>query len=205
MLLLAGRAWLVTHVDWTRRRCVVEATDLPGLARWGGLGGGLSFEITRGMRDVVLGVDPSGVRLSRRANAVLADLRATRACQVADESTVLCNDTDGDLLWWTWAGTVANRTLHASLPGVVDPRQRIGDQLIRLRPGDALSEASGALDASAAVPLTSPQVDDPAVRGLKFSSALPPELAIATVAERLGDPVRARAVLVEPRASRSGL
>ena len=47
------RAWLVTHVDWKRRRCFVEATDLPGQAKWAGLGGGLSFAITRGMRDVL--------------------------------------------------------------------------------------------------------------------------------------------------------
>ena len=34
VLLLAGRAWLVTSVDWKRRRCFVEATDLPGRAKW---------------------------------------------------------------------------------------------------------------------------------------------------------------------------
>ena len=45
---LAGRAWRVTYVDWKRRRCFVEPTDLPGRARWSGTGGGLSFEITRG-------------------------------------------------------------------------------------------------------------------------------------------------------------
>ena len=49
VLLLAGRAWLVTYIDWKRRCCFVEPTDLPGRARRGGLAGGMSFEITRGM------------------------------------------------------------------------------------------------------------------------------------------------------------
>ena len=49
VLLLAGRAWLVTYIHWKRRCCFVEPTDLPGRARRGGLAGGMSFEITRGM------------------------------------------------------------------------------------------------------------------------------------------------------------
>jgi ATP-dependent helicase Lhr and Lhr-like helicase len=63
VLLLAGRAWLVTYIDWKRRCCFVEPTDLPGRARWGGLAGGMSFQITRGMRDVLVGDEAAGVQL----------------------------------------------------------------------------------------------------------------------------------------------
>lgn len=33
-LLLAGRSWQVTYIDWSRRRCFVEPVDGGGKARW---------------------------------------------------------------------------------------------------------------------------------------------------------------------------
>jgi ATP-dependent Lhr-like helicase len=198
VLLLAGRAWLVTHVDWKRRRVYVELSDLPGRAKWGGDSGGLSFDITRGMRDVLLGADPAGVALSRRAAAVLADLRDHHSGHVADEGTVLRRSSDGDVHWWTWAGSAANRTLHASLD-IVDPRQRIGDQVLRLRHGIDLRVAAAELRGSKVAELVEPSVDHHALRGLKFSAALPEALATDTVARRLGDRDGAGTVLREDR------
>ncbi|MEV7385946.1 hypothetical protein [Streptomyces sp. NPDC091215] len=46
--------------------------------------------------------------------------------------------------------------------------------------------------------LVLPDVDRRAVRGLKFSAALPERLAVATVAARLADFESARSVLDEP-------
>ncbi|MFZ2238527.1 MAG: hypothetical protein WAV90_03165, partial [Gordonia amarae] len=34
VLLLVGRSWKVTHIDWKRRQVFVEATDIVGMARW---------------------------------------------------------------------------------------------------------------------------------------------------------------------------
>ncbi len=60
LLLLGGRTWRVTYIDWRRRRCYVEPADGRGKARWNSARGpsGLSFELVRGMRDVLLGVNP---------------------------------------------------------------------------------------------------------------------------------------------------
>lgn len=79
VLLLGGRTWLVTQVDWKRRRCWVEATELPGRARWSGSGSGLSFAISRGVRDVVLGTDPGGVTVSRRDDHAVRGLKLSAA------------------------------------------------------------------------------------------------------------------------------
>ncbi|MEU9822875.1 DEAD/DEAH box helicase [Pseudonocardia alni] len=198
VLLLAGRAWLVTQVDWKRRRVHVELSDLPGRAKWSGDGGGLSFEITRGMRDVLLGEEPAGVHLSKRAVTVLNDLRDHYEGLVAEDATVLRRSADGDLHWWTWAGAAANRTLHASLD-IIDPRQRIGDQVLRLRHGTDLRAAASALRGGRVQDLREPAVNLHALRGLKFSAALPESLATATVASRLGDPTGAAATLREDR------
>ncbi|MGQ0480084.1 MAG: DEAD/DEAH box helicase [Pseudonocardia sp.] len=202
VLLLAGRAWLVTHVDWKRRRCHVEPTDLPGRAKWDGQAAGLSFEITRGMRDVLLGADPPGVRVSKRGAAVLAELRDHHIGLVDLDATVLSRSADGDVHWWTWAGSAANRTLHASLD-VVDSRQRIGDQCLRLRHGIDLREAAARLGDAGSAELRDPAVDPHALRGLKFSAALPTHLAARTVSARLGDDSAARRVIGESRSLRA--
>lgn len=189
----------MNHVDWKRRRCVVEPTDLPGKAKWSGSGGGLSFELTQGMRDVLLGADPAGVRVSRRGAAALSELRAHHGGDVADGATVLRRSPGGELHWWTWAGAAANRTLRASLGGLVDPAQRSDDRVLRLRGGDDPRRAATMLGEQAEMDLVEPVVNDHAVAGLKFSAALPPEMARSTVATRLGDEEGAAAVLAQPR------
>lgn len=116
--------------------------------------------------------------------------------------TVLRRTGDGDVHWWTWAGTAANRTLQASLGDLVDLRQRIGDHVLRLRHGDALADVAALLDATDPATMRRPAADARAVDGLKFSASLPRALAVATVAERLGDTEAAREVLDEHRVLR---
>lgn len=197
ILLLAGRAWRVTDIDWIRRRCHVEATDRPGRARWAGIGSGLSFEVSRAMRDVLLGVDPGGVTISKRATAALAQVREELGQTAARSSTVLQASEIGRVRWWTWAGSAANRSLHATLGDLAEPRQQIADAWVDLR--SDLSEREAASAVGAMTTLQMPAVDERAVLGLKFSAALPPALAEATMAKRLGDEAAAQEVLGEGR------
>ncbi|GDY33050.1 DEAD/DEAH box helicase [Gandjariella thermophila] len=197
VLLLAGRGWQVNHLDWQRRRCYVEPSELPGRASWLSWGDGLSFDVTRGMRAVLLGAELPGVALTRRASAALNDLREQHASHVTLEGTLITRSGKGDLRWWTWAGTAANRTLHASLPAVVDERQRIGDSALRLRPDLSLDDAARILRQPSDLRL--PDINEKALAGLKFSAALPEDLARETVAARLADTTGAATVLDEPR------
>ncbi|WP_443678367.1 DEAD/DEAH box helicase [Mycolicibacterium gilvum] len=196
LLLLGGRSWKVTHVDWERRRCFVDPVDGGGKAKWSGVPGGLSYEVTRGMREVLLGSAP-GVTFTTRAVNVLADLRSSYSDSVSADRLVVRLPDDSTGRWWTWAGTKANRTLQASLPAVVDPRQRIDEKSVRLLPGVSVQELSSAL---ADVQWRSPNVDTNALRGLKFSSALPEALAKETLSARLGDVANAAIVMAESRA-----
>lgn len=194
VLLLGGRSWTVTHIDWERRRCFVEVADGGGKAKWSGTSGGLSFEITRGMRDVLLGVTPDGVTFTARATKILAELRSTYSGNVLADGLVVRIPDDSAGRWWTWAGTAANRTLQASLPSVIDRRQRIDEKSVRLLPGVTVQEISAAI---AAAEWSDPAVDANALRGLKFSVALPTELATRTLSARLGDMPCAQAVAAE--------
>ena len=195
-LLLAGRSWRVTHVDWERRRCFVEPAEEGGRAKWTGSGTGLSYDVARGMRAVLLGSSPAGVTLTARAAKVLAALRQNYSDSVSDDRLIVRLPDGSQGRWWTWAGTAANRTLQASLPTIVDPRQRLDEKSIRLLPGVTVQELSSAL---ADVEWREPAVDEAALRGLKFSAALPRDLAMDTVGARLGDIGSARSVVGETR------
>lgn len=196
ILLLAGRSWNVTHVDWERRRCFVEPAKEGGKAKWSGSGAGLSYDVARGMRDVLLGALPRGVTFTARASKILAALAQTYCDNVSVDRLIVRLPAAAQGRWWTWAGTAANRTLQASLPGIVDPRQRIDEKSIRLLPDVSVAQLSAVL---ATVEWSDPPVDEAALRGLKFSAALPRELAIHTLGARLGDIPSTMSVVGEPR------
>ncbi|MFC8847190.1 MULTISPECIES: DEAD/DEAH box helicase [unclassified Micromonospora] len=196
-LLLAGRSWRVTYIDWRRRRCFVEPADGGGRARWSGSGWAyLGFEMVRAVREVLLGADPP-VRLTRRAVDRLARERSEMTHLVHPGGTLVVREREGDLRWWTWAGFRVNATLTATLSEIVDPVGRFDDRSIRLR-DDLTPAAWRMLTADAADRLCLPDVDEKALAGLKFAAALPERLAVATLAARLADSGGAAAVLAEP-------
>jgi ATP-dependent Lhr-like helicase len=194
-LLLAGRSWGVSYVDWKRHRVFVEATDSGGVAKWQtATVRGLSYQLTQSMREVLLGSDPAA-RLTRRTQAALAELRETEDRLTHPEATVITRH-GRDVRWWTWAGFRANATLAAWLPDAADPLQRPSDAFVRLR-HDLTNE--GWNQARQLIRKDNlPSVSTAAVRGLKFSTALPNNLATHVLAARLADPDGARSVLTRP-------
>ncbi|WP_328934067.1 MULTISPECIES: DEAD/DEAH box helicase [unclassified Streptomyces] len=198
-LLLAGQSWQVTYIDWSRRRCFVEPVDGGGKARWGGAGSvrTASYELARAAREVLLGADPP-VTLTERARTALAQARESSSELVHPDATVVVRGgRDTNVRWWTWAGYRANATLAATLTTIADPLQRPTDACIRLREDVTPAEWRKAL-AEAADQLCLPVVDPRALNGLKFSAALPPRLAEATLAARLADLSGAAAALSGP-------
>lgn len=194
-LLLAGRSWRVTYIDWRRRRCFVEPADGGGKARWtaGGVAG-LGYELSRAIRDVLLGLDLPAVRLTQRAIVRLGAERTEKSHSAHPGGNVIVRDDRGDLRWWTWAGFRANATLAATLGEVVDPIHSFDDHQVRLRT-DLTPAEWRELTADAGERICLPEVNVKAAEGLKFSAALPQRLAMATLAARLADPAGAAAVL----------
>ncbi|MFE9965427.1 DEAD/DEAH box helicase [Streptomyces sp. NPDC005525] len=199
-LLLAGRSWQVTFIDWGRKRVFVEPVESGGVAKWsGGTLAGLSYALTRAMRDVLLGADPP-VSLTRRAEVCLHEWRNDDAPHLAHPGGTLVVRQGNDVRWWTWAGYRANATLGATLASIADSVQRPTDCYLRLREDLTQDMWRIALEAAQAGPaLVLPDVDQRAVRGLKFSAALPLRLAVATLSTRLADFDGARAALLEPK------
>ncbi|MEE4595272.1 DEAD/DEAH box helicase [Streptomyces sp. DSM 41524] len=198
-LLLAGRSWQVTYIDWSRRRCFVEPVEGGGRARWGGVGfaRAASYELMRAAREVLLGATPP-VTLTRRAAGALSQAREASANLVHPGGTVIMRGgRNTNVRWWTWAGYRANATLAATLTSVADPLQRPTDAYVRLREDITPQDWKKAV-AEGAEQLCLPAVDPRALTGLKFSAALPPRLAEATLAARLADLDGASAALREP-------
>lgn len=186
-ILLAGRAWRVESIDWEKHEILVSEQSRKGKVRWPSEPIAESFELTRAQREVLLGATPE-VEISRRAEHRLASLRADLGA-VVDARGLVRVDRGETAELWTWAGWRANETLIAAL-GVDATADNACIQLST--PVDAAT-LRGAPVASA-LPIVSPQ----AVTGLKFSAALPPALAAATLAERSLDRVGAADVTRQP-------
>jgi ATP-dependent helicase Lhr and Lhr-like helicase len=204
VLALAGCSWLVRHVDWRQRRVWVEPTDIPGASRWSGLPQPWSYTLTDAVRRMLLGSDPAGVRLSKRAVAAVAGIRDEYGDTVVENTTVVTDDPKTGHRWWTWAGARANHLLGAALsavsPGLVDEIDRYDNRYLRIANDVSSARLQAAVAAARGrfgneligVPY---QVSDRALEGLKFAELLPPPLARDTLAERSLDHRGATAIL----------
>lgn len=177
-LVLAGRGWLVQHVDWERFTIWVEEIPAKGDVKWPSCAVTQSFEVCQAKREVLLGAMPD-VELSKRVPAAVKQLREDRSTEVDNNGLVLRRRSAGGARLWTWAGMKANATLLAGLDlgargaeneSVILPEGITGDDVKGVR-SDAV-----------------PRLDEDAISGLKFSVALPSDLAVRTLGERLADP-----------------
>lgn len=179
-LLLAGRAWVVESIDWDRHIVEVREDLTKGRVRWASEPMPESFEMVRARRDVILGAEPPVV-LSQRAVSRLAEVRSIRREQV-DEAGLVLRQGEKSAVLWSFGGMKAHATLLAALPSeVADAATADNETIMFAARVDASVLAGG--DVSDVLPLIAPQ----AVDGLKFSAALPRDLAVATLAERFVD------------------
>lgn len=114
-------------------------------------------------------------------------MRDEYSSEVDPAGLVLSRGAKGATLW-TWAGLRANATF---LAGVGLPVENLTNESVGL-PGDVSARELRGGDMGTAVPYVDPRQ----IEALKFSVALPPELARTTLAERFADRDGARAVHV---------
>jgi ATP-dependent Lhr-like helicase len=195
LLTLAGRPWEVTYIDWKRRKAYVEPTKKGEAPRWQSMPQAQSWALADAIRRVLLGADPAGVRLTRRAVDRLSGLREEMGDLAWTDGTVLAED-GARMRWWTWAGARANAVLVGALDRVAP--DILGDSIvydnwqIGLR-NDASAEwlrtalEVARTDLGPGLAGALPLVDERAIKQLKFSEMLPPEMAVATLAERAAD------------------
>jgi ATP-dependent Lhr-like helicase len=175
LILLAGRSWRVTGVEWSKKTVWLEPAKEGGKARWMGGARSLSREVCQGIRTVMAEGASTSVMLSQRAKAALQFLRDDMSISPGTHFIASRPD-DGAVRAWTFAGTRANRSLarNASAGGT---RVKFDDlsvqapaSLLISSPGQQLGLTDDELTAFS--------------EGIKFSACLPRRLLADMVAVR---------------------
>jgi ATP-dependent Lhr-like helicase len=193
ILLLAGRCWKTTHLDWRRRIAHVEPTDQRGKSRWLGRGQFLSYSVCQAIREI-LAADLEEPNWSRRATSQIGGLRQAFPW-VRTDSTALVRHADGEVRWWTFAGGVGNTILSHQF-------ERSGETesdnvSIRLDGNPSIEELEARIQ-SLGPDQVVPVPDRNATEKLKFSEVLPRALADEVFRSRFHDQQVIRKVLAEP-------
>lgn len=175
LILLAGRSWRVTGIEWSKKTVWLDPAKEGGKARWMGGARSLSREACQGIRTTLAQGAPALVTLSQRAKATLQLLRDDMSISPGTHFIASRQD-DGSVRTWTFAGTRANRTWARNAAGT-------GSKV----KFDALSVQA---PASMLTPVSSTQFelsDDELgafAESIKFSSCLPRSLLAETIRAR---------------------
>ena len=198
VLLLAGRAWRVGHLDWKRRRAHVEPAEDVGRSRWRGEGQFLGRELCGAIRRTLAG-DEVSPRWSARAVRRMETVRAEFPWLTEEAANVLVTS-DGDTAWWTFGGGRANAALAHELARRTGARVTSDNFAVRFPAKfDARvveQQVQGLADPTPGQIV--PQANEQALDGLKFSECLPRELATRVVEARLSDAPGVAEVLERP-------
>lgn len=197
ILLLGGRSWLVTHVEWHDRIAYVEPSKDAGRSRWIGEGRALHFELCRAIRRV----------LATRTCPGRHSTRATRELELlydqhpwADEAgTAIVVDANDKSRWWTFAGLRANLGLASALGDLCGEQNRPNNLSISLHRETKPEALSPRLVAAS---MKDDRLDadalDKAIDGLKFSKTLSRDLARRLAIARTIDPAAVARCIEEP-------
>jgi ATP-dependent Lhr-like helicase len=187
VLSLGGNAWKVNYIDWQRKRVFVEPTDEVARTRWAGSGIGLSFDLCQTMQSILCRGEVSS-HWSNRCQSEIERLRGEFAW-LKPSGTTLNVEPDVGCVWWTFAGAKANSTIAYYLAQKFDENVSSDGFSIKMPEGVELEPIEQAIDelihfgASELKPVAHEQ----AIRGLKFSACLYPELAQHVMSMRLRD------------------
>lgn len=108
LILLAGRSWRVTEIEWSKRLVWLEPVQEGGKARWMGGARSLGRDVCQAIQMVLATGAPSIVTLSQRAQRGLGIL-AEELPMPTGNYFVMARVEAGQLRTWTFAGTRANR------------------------------------------------------------------------------------------------
>ncbi|MBH2042932.1 MAG: DEAD/DEAH box helicase [Comamonadaceae bacterium] len=181
LILLAGKSWRITEVDWKRQTVWLEPAKEGGTARWTGSGRTLSREIAQGILHALRQGAGEHTVISKRAlleiEQVIEDLPETES----DPALSLTRNEAGAARLWTFAGTRANRTLARQIQSLAESR-RIDAIGIDLKTPIDPSDLSAELLATALA--FSPEEVKELAKPIKFSECLPAALLLQIIRKR---------------------
>lgn len=175
LILLAGKSWRVTGIEWSRKTVWLEPVKEGGKARWMGGARSLSREVCQGIRTVLAQGAPDLVTLSQRAKTALQFLRDD-LCISPGTHFISTRPDEATVRTWTFAGTRANRTMarNASVAGA----KVKFDALCVQAPASMLDQWPGQT-----IELTDDELSSFA-ESVKFSTCIPRHLLVDTIVAR---------------------
>jgi ATP-dependent helicase Lhr and Lhr-like helicase len=187
-LLLGGRSWEVTHIDWKGRVAYVHPTLARAKSHWPGDSPPLSFRLCRAIRGVLADRE-APENWSRRATERMAEVREEFDWLDRSGTAAVTSRADGEFTWWTFGGKRANAALAERLREVTAHPFTFNNLSVELSgaiSGEAFSEAIRSLRNDP--PWRNPQSNlRRAIDGLKFGICIPPNLAEEMLQLRLAD------------------
>lgn len=195
ILLLGGRSWAVTSVDWKGRCAYVTPAPSGGRSRWCGSSRSLHFQHARAIRRVLATGDLAGIP-SQRAKDAFDGLRSEMTW-VEEQGTAIVRDAEGETRWWTFAGLRTNAMLAVALGDLVASPLLRDNLALPMRGGvmvRELQERLTGLEPSSLLPPVSPE----SLADLKFGSCVPEDLAIAMLGRRSAEAQAMHDVAAEP-------
>lgn len=197
-LLLGGRSWEVTHIDWTKRVAYVHPITEVGKSRWPGDGAVLSFHLCRAIRDVLIAKEIPD-NWSKRAVSKINETRDKFHWLDSRHTVALYELSKGKFAWWTFAGKRANAAIAERLKfftGVPFKSSNLSIESDETFSYERLNAAIESLREDPPVRGTSQGLDK-AIEELKFSACLPQSLSEEMLQARLADEAGVLAVLSE--------
>lgn len=196
VLVLGGRSWRVTHVEWKERLAYVVPSEDHGRSRWAGSGQPIRYELCQAMRDILLGCELQAT-ISQRAAQAFENLRQDFAWLDAGTTAVVRQD--DKLRWWTFGGLHANAALAAHLKSAHQIPALANNLSVRLGEHASTEDLEAALRGLRSTPAETlvPDVSAKAIEGLKFNACLPMDLATRVLQMRTTDEPAVRRVLAE--------
>ncbi len=195
VILLAGRNWQVTHLDWEARTAFVVPSKLRGRSQWMGSGPPLTYELCQAIRRVIVG-DGAASQWSRRACEGIETLRTEMPSCRPGQTTVV-SAAPGSSAWWTFGGLRANATLAEAFHS--ECVKATADNLLLVVHVGIDTLQAGLLNRvrAAAADLWPASLVEGALDNLKFSECLPKDAAERVLRARLSDGEAARRIVRE--------
>ena len=177
-LILSGRAWDIQNIDFSGRKVFVTPSTAKGRARWYGQGQGLSFEMARGVRDVLLSAE-SSTRWSNRCTTRMETLREEYRARGAESTNCVSDQAENHVIWWNFAGRFLNEAFASILESSAGIEAKFDDFSLKVpyetdvsAVRDTILRAIAEPDALQNLPISKQWLD-----GLKFSDCLPERFA----------------------------
>jgi ATP-dependent Lhr-like helicase len=123
LILLAGKSWRITDVDWKKRVVWLEPAKEGGKARWTGSGRTLSREIAQGMFRALRQSTNEHAVISKRARLQLDQVIESLPDTGLNPSMAVTSTDGGGARLWTFAGTRANRSIAKQLQTLTEVRR----------------------------------------------------------------------------------